>query len=109
MPCASPSARRRRPATLRACCAKWRKRVADAAFFPRRDHWSGSYRLLTGARDQSADAHRAGDRPYTSAPLTTILVMLKDTDRKSVVSGKSVSVRVVIRGRRIIKKNNTKH
>src|SRR3546814_15786334 len=42
-------------------------------------------------------------------PPATFFKEAKDPDRKSVVSGKSVSVRVDIGGRRIIKKkNNTK-
>src|SRR3546814_16908804 len=36
-------------------------------------------------------------------------VVLDKTDRKSVVSGKSVSVRVDLGGRRIIKKKNIRH
>src|SRR3546814_20730962 len=51
-----------------------------------------------------ADHHRIDMRIETFDPRDGILHRL---DRKSVVEGKSVSVRVELGGRRIIKKNNS--
>src|SRR3546814_11246904 len=46
--------------------------------------------------------------PLALSSTAPVLPMLQSADRKSVVSGKSVSVRVDLGGRRILKKKNNK-
>src|SRR3546814_19691488 len=64
----------------------------------------GLFRRRDRARQQprrTGEERRAGDRPHRAGRRAR-------TDRKSVVSGKSVSVRVDLGGRRIIKKKTKK-
>src|SRR3546814_16349507 len=56
-------------------------------------------------RAHEADAPGSGDAEHLGLQRRTRLAL----DRKSVVSGKSVSVRVDLGGRRIIKKKNTQN
>src|SRR3546814_17766185 len=52
---------------------------------------------------------RGGVDRNVGATLGAFIVARSPPDRKSVVSGKSVSVRLVLGGRRMMKKTNTEH
>src|SRR3546814_4756624 len=76
--------------------------LAYAGFTPL--HW-GLFALLAAAEQWLAWRERSlAVVPTTSLALSILLLALWPEDRKSVVSGKGVSVRVDLGGRRIIKK-----
>src|SRR3546814_16196829 len=65
-------------------------------------------RLSVARRARPARGHAAGARDLRHAQLAAEPGSRHRADRKSVVEGKSVSVRVTLGGRRIIKKKKSK-
>src|SRR3546814_14869921 len=77
----------------------WRRGAAHALGPDRHGPAAGARRVGTGK------AQAAAFRLLPAVPLAADAARHAGADRKSVVSGKSVSVRVDLGGRRVIKKN----
>src|SRR3546814_12562997 len=81
------------------CSSDLRQVVRAYAVLGERQQRLG-YQLRAEERAADADVHHVGDGLVAEAAPQVVV----DADRKSVVSGKSVSVRVDLGGRRLIKK-----
>src|SRR3546814_14668996 len=69
---------------------------------------AADFQVVGGQGEAGAELVHRGDRVQPLARVRTDRTLVRDQDRKSVVWGKSVSVRVVLGGRRLIKKQNEK-
>src|SRR3546814_12705932 len=89
--------------------------AADIDHAPRRDHPGRTRFVLRALGIRATDCHRAVRRSrdhrlvrwLSGTTLESDHTLRRLSDRKSVVSGKSVSVRVDLGGRRIIKKKTS--